>query len=58
MISPASISALTTEPMRSRRRCSTKPTIAANTTISVTEPTVRMRLFRIAVTMQVVARTR
>ena len=51
MMSPASSRAATIEPTRSRRRWSTKPTIAANSTIRVTEATVSRMLFRIAVTI-------
>src|SRR6188768_2785881 len=50
MMSPASMRAVTTDATRSRRRCRTKATIAARTTRTATEPTVRMRLLRMAVT--------
>jgi hypothetical protein len=50
MISPASTIALTALAVRSRRRSSTKPAMEHDTTSNVTEMTVRITLFFVAVT--------
>ena len=49
MIRPASTNALTTFAIRSRRRSSTNPAIEHTMTMIVTDATVRIRLFFVAV---------